>query len=74
MVTETVKMALMNRTAQLLLAQGTSFCAPKEVQGEFLGAFNVRHCVTARRIVRIQRMRKQHVVSVPISFMVFKLV
>jgi hypothetical protein len=74
MGTETVKMEPMNRTAQLSLAQGTSSCAPMEVQGECLGAFNVHHCVTARRTVRIQQMRRQHVVSVQISFLVFKLI
>jgi hypothetical protein len=64
MVTETARMALMNKTARLLLAQGTSFCALMENQEEFLGAFHVHHCVMARRTVRIQQMRKLHVVSI----------
>jgi hypothetical protein len=63
MVTETARMALMNKTAQLLLVQGISFCAPREDREEFLDVFPVHHCVMARRTVRIQQMRKQHVVS-----------
>jgi hypothetical protein len=74
MVIETVKMALMSRTARVLLAQGISFCAPTEAQGGFLDAFNVHHCVMARRTVRIQQTRKQHVVSVRIFFLVFKII
>jgi hypothetical protein len=64
MVTETARMALMNRTVQLLLVQETSFCVRMEGQGEPLIAFSVRHCVMAKKTVRIQQMRKQHVVSI----------
>ena len=64
MVTETARMALMNRTVQLLLVQETSFCVPMEDQGESLDAFNVHHCVMAKKTVRIQQMRKLHVVSI----------
>jgi len=65
MVTETARMALMNRTVQLLLVQEISFCVPMEDQGESLDAFSVRHCVMAKKTVRIQQMRKLHVVSIP---------
>ena len=64
MVTETARMALMNRTVQLLLVQETSFCVPMEDKGESLDAFSVHHCVMAKKTVRIQQMRKQHVVSI----------
>lgn len=64
MVTETARMALMNRTVQLLLVQETSFCVPMEDQGESLVAFSVLHCVMAKKTVRIQQMRKQHAVSI----------
>jgi len=64
MVTETARMALMNRTVQLLLVQETSFCVPKEGQAESLDAFSVHRCVMAKRTVRIQQMRKLHVVSI----------
>jgi hypothetical protein len=64
MVTETARMAPMNRTVQLLLVQGTSFCAPMEDRGESLDAFSVHRCVMAKKTVRIQQMRKQHVVSI----------
>jgi hypothetical protein len=74
MVIEIVRMALMNRTVQQLLAQGTNSCAPMEVQGEYLDAFHVHRCVMARRTVKIQRMKKQHVVSVQISFLIFELI
>lgn len=65
MVTETARMALMNRTVQLLLVQETSFCVSMEDQGESLDAFSVHHCVMAKKTVRIQQMRKLHVVSIP---------
>jgi hypothetical protein len=64
MVTEIARMALMNRTVQLLLVQETSFCAPMEDQGESLGASSVHHYVMAKKTARIQQMRKQHVVSI----------
>jgi len=64
MVTETARMALMNRTVQLLLVQETSFCVPMEGQEESLDAFSVHHCVMARKTVRTQQMRKQLVVSI----------
>jgi 23S rRNA U2552 (ribose-2'-O)-methylase RlmE/FtsJ len=70
MVTKTATMALTNITAQLLLVQGISFCAHRENQEEDLGALPVHHSVMARRTARIQQMRKRHVVSVQISFMV----
>lgn len=74
MVTETAKTALMNKTARLLLVQETSFCAPREDPEEFLDAFSVHHCVMARRTVRIQRMRKQLVVSLQFLFLLKQIV